>query len=388
MKTQPYAPPPGTYDLPFTWAFDASGFADGSNPTNSSIYLQGGYGDFKLRRVVGLNRILAADKTGQFQIQRASKGSYIQSDPVMAENSPELAISPEEPYIETGKIWFDLFGILKPAGQPLTAQLAFQGSRRMKGNPPPRPDYPNQPKSYTYIVPAILTQVASANAPVITKTLITDYDFELHNIILLQKASGGPALLFNETGNVMQITSVAGHSGTLTIVNPPANPGPGGPFLSNQPFLFSVVGSVATVTPATNAGGFISTVLADIITAFNTNVTMSTLGFASPLGTATLPDPQSVSWGAGGGFIGITSPICSLFVYDQNKYKTSNLPILDIFYNGGSGSPYQNGALVPPLFYPRNTILQIDFYSQITNASLLPTQVVAYLVGKKLYPCG
>jgi hypothetical protein len=60
---------------------------------------------------------------------------------------------------------------------------------------------------------------------------------------------------------------------------------------------------------------------------------------------------------------------------------------MDIFYNGGPGSPYENGAVVPPLMFRRNTLVEIDFYSEIIDPGALPTDVVVYLVGRKLYPC-
>ena len=90
----------------------------------------------------------------------------------------------------------------------------------------------------------------------------------------------------------------------------------------------------------------------------------------------------------GGGLSPITTtPVCSLSIFDQNQTAISNIPILDIFYNGAPGTPYENGAVVPPLMFRRNTILEIDFFSQITDSTLLPTTVVVYLIGRKLYPC-
>lgn len=105
-----------------------------------------------------------------------------------------------------------------------------------------------------------------------------------------------PALYFNESGTVMQITPLGNNSGTLALVNPAPNPGPGGPYLSNQPFLFVVIGHVATCTFASNAFGFISTVPGDIIAAFNGDPVMSMLGVAAAVGVATLPDAQINSW--------------------------------------------------------------------------------------------
>jgi hypothetical protein len=274
-NSQLYTPPPGFYDLPYTYAFDASELVNGNNYPNQQVYIQGGYGDFGVRRVVGLSRILAADGTGTFQLMRASQGVYQSSNPIQAPNSPELAVVPEEWYPETGQIGFDLFGISLPSN-PGTGQLAFQGVRRLPGTSP-LIGYKEDPKTFTYIVKATLTNVASANIPVITNTPIDNYDFLLYNIIIVVESGSSFALA---DGDV------------------------------------------------------------------------------------------------------------SLIVYDQFQVGISNMPILDIFYNGAPGSNYENGAVVPPLMYRRNTVLEIDFYSQITNSKLLPVTISVYLVGRKLYPCG
>ena len=52
MRT--YTPPRGAYDQPFTWVFDATALTDGRDALNQFVYIQGGWGDFILRRVVGV----------------------------------------------------------------------------------------------------------------------------------------------------------------------------------------------------------------------------------------------------------------------------------------------------------------------------------------------
>ena len=86
-----YEPPPGYYDLPFTWAYDASALTIGQNYPNQYIYMLGGYGDFICRRMVGLNRLLST-ATGQFQI-KDGQNNYLQSDPVYSVNvAPSASI--------------------------------------------------------------------------------------------------------------------------------------------------------------------------------------------------------------------------------------------------------------------------------------------------------
>lgn len=295
IETRPYTPPEGTFDLPYTYAYDASQLVNGNNYLNQFVYMQGGYGDFAVRRIVGQKRILAGDQTGRFQIMRASQGVYSSSAPIQAQNTPESAAVPEEWYPELGQIGFDLYGINLPA-PPNTAQLAFQGVRRQKGSNP-LIGYKEDPKTFTYITPVVnLTQVASQNARIITYTPIDNYDFLLYQVMLFSGTGVGPGLEFRP-----QIERPRG------IIQPRAAP--------------------------------------------------------------------------------ITSPLCSIQIFDQNQVAISNEPILDIYYNGAPGTPYENGAIVPPLMYRRNTQIEIDFYSQITNPGSLPTQVIAYLIGRKLYPC-
>lgn len=111
--SRPYSTPPGTYDLPFTWVYDATGLTDGLAYPNQYVYLQGGYGDFILRRVVGLSRILDPT-TGQYQI-RDNYNNYIEQVPLFGGSADDLGIAPELFYQELGAIKFDLGTILKPA---------------------------------------------------------------------------------------------------------------------------------------------------------------------------------------------------------------------------------------------------------------------------------
>jgi hypothetical protein len=375
MKTRPYTPPPGYYDLPYTYAFNASSLTNGNNYQNQQVYIQGGYGDFAVRRVVGLNRLLATNGTGQFQIMRASQGVYQSSNPVQAPNSPELAIAPEEWYPETGQIGFDLYGISLPS-QNLTAQLAFQGVRRLPGNVH-NPNYKNQPRSFTYQTTATLTQTAPS-APVTTYTPINNYDFELHQLIIM-KQSAASTTFATEAGTVVVTAKVAGPTGNLISVAF-VTLGP------SQPVTATVVGNAITVGLQTNSGGLSDGLTGDLVVALNAIPAVAALVlFTAPVNSAFQTfTPQFLT---GGGAEVITSPICALSVYDHNFVTLSNIPIMDIFYNGGPGSPYENGAVVPPLFYRKDSQLQIDFYSEVTNPALLPVQIVVYMVGKKLYPC-
>jgi len=377
-----YTPPPGFYDLPYTYAFDASTLVNGNSYPNQQVYIQGGYGDFAVRRVVGLNRILAGNGTGTFQLMRASQGVYQSSNPVQAPNAPELAIVPEEWYPETGQIGFDLFGIALPSNTA-TAQIAFQGSRRLPGTSP-LIGYKADPRTYTYIAEGNLTQVASQNARVVTYTPIDNYDFLLYQLMIFQEA---PASLEIDQSD-------SGYNITLVAVEP----GPAGNQISfevtgigtpNLPLVITVAGSAISVQPQTNGSGLPVALMSGLVAQLNANPAVAalvTITTTTPAGSPFLVSPAEFL--TGGGLSPITSPVCSIQVFDQNQVGISNIPILDIFYNGAPGTPYENGAVVPPLMFRRNTLVEIDFYSQITNPALLPLGIVVYLIGRKLYPCG
>jgi hypothetical protein len=117
-----YTPPEGTYDQPYFWIFDseAAGLVDGQDYPNLSVYIQGGYGDFVLRRVVGLDRVLnppSAPPPGRYRLREAN-GDYMESLPVFSGltvtpgvEGIDLAIMPERFYRETTSIRFALFNV-------------------------------------------------------------------------------------------------------------------------------------------------------------------------------------------------------------------------------------------------------------------------------------
>jgi hypothetical protein len=91
----------------------------------------------------------------------------------------------------------------------------------------------------------------------------------------------------------------------------------------------------------------------------------------------------------GGPPVSLPDPIpnIAIFLYDSVHNRCSNLPVLDIYYDGSPGSPYKNGALVPPLYYPKESIVRLDLYSLITDPTVLPMIVTIHLVGMWRFPC-
>jgi len=65
----------------------------------------------------------------------------------------------------------------------------------------------------------------------------------------------------------------------------------------------------------------------------------------------------------------------------------SSKPMLDIYCDGSPGGIYKDGAVVTPLYYQKDSQIQIDFYSQVEAQATLPVILDVYLIGKQYYPC-
>ena len=381
MKRKPklYTPPDGFYDLPFTWVYDASQLTNGVAYPNQYVYLQGGYGDFILRRVVGLSRILvnpAGAVPSTYQIQD-NGGSYIESDPVLAATADDLAIVPELRYQETGAIKFDLGEFFAGAGTQAnptsTAMVAFQGVRRMRGNPPRNPTYRATPKTFTWIMPpaAVLSPVGTM---VRISLALDNYDFELYDIILVWRAGGSFAYVAEVGGTLFSALNNAGV--TLNI------PTPGG----GQVYSSVVVGTTVTLNLATTPSQMTAWQLVQAVN--NDPNLINLLGAAIAPGTNSAV-PAYVPPALVGQFLsppayGGANGSANLVLYDSNKIAVSNLPVLDEFMDDNPNGAYKNGAVVTPLWYPKDSVVQMDVYSNLTAGSGF---LQVYLVGKKWFPC-
>jgi hypothetical protein len=395
-----YQTPPGTYDLPFSWIYDAAGLTTGLSYPNQQVYIQGGYGDFILRRIVGLSLLepnagnLAA--SGAYQIQDRS-GNYISNFPIAGGQADDLGICPEMRYPETGQIKFDL-GPVTVSTPSAIGQIAFQGARRMKGNYVQNPTYRARARTYTYVMPPAALGALGTYQTI--RQVVSNYDFELHQLIILVGGGGVTAAsrLFGDDESVIQITAVtpgaAGNS--IQIFMDIA-----GPFAANQPMSVSVVGNVITLNPQTDSSGHViynppgEGTNAQVLAAFAASAPASALvtaslysGLPTASGFGKIPNGGFLQGGTGGGggagFFALQNPISKLWIYDSNKVQISSAPMLDIFCDGGPGGVYQNGAIVPPLWYPQNSQIQIDVYS----ATSTPGQsILIYCVGKEFFPC-
>lgn len=366
MKVYPYQPPDGYYDQPFTWVFDGDDLTDGIDALNRFVYIQGGYGTFILRRIVGFDRVLqtwtntVALAGGKFRTYDRF-GTPMQSAPVYADGFPtgiasagpsELGIAPEEEYPETGKIAFDLYSVLK-ATEPNTAQIIFQGVRRMKGKPRV-PNYNFRPKTFMYQQVALVGLTGTPD--IIVRQPIQDYDFELYEVRLLQQVGGVVTIQGNGLATItfIAVLGVAGFTIQVLTTGAP-----------NLPLSVTVVPGVSIVVQsATDGAGNPTSSANELLALYNATaaaVAMATLvveGGAFPFGDQVLPLLVS-----GAAYQPLTTPIAKLWIRDADRVAIASKPVLDLYMDGTPGSPYQVGAIVPPLLYPKDHLLQIDVQS-------------------------
>lgn len=376
MKSRLYTPPQGTYDLPFTWCYDASGLTNGLAYPNQYVYLKGGYGDFIMRRILGLSRVLNPS-TGQYLV-RDNSSNPLQQFPIYGASADDIGIAPELRYQETGAIKFDL-GIIDLPAIPTTGQVCFQGVRRMQGSRAKNPSYQAKAKTFTYILTAPVNPPVGSFVTV--RQTVNNYDFELYNIILLYSSGavtpGAPFIYGGENG-VLYFQNLGSTPITLNIL---FGSGP----------LISVVGNTITITDGAEGGATVT----NFLTAWNASpaaalVSLTNHNIAFPNTTAFYNPPNTINQvlaaasHAASGVAALTTPISSLWLYDSNKIQVSSAPMVDIYMDGGPNGVYKNGAIVTPLWYPQNSQIQIDVYSQLAASSATLT---IYLVGRQWLPC-
>ncbi len=79
--------------------------------------------------------------------------------------------------------------------------------------------------------------------------------------------------------------------------------------------------------------------------------------------------------------------VCEIQMYDAVKNKLSNLPVLDVFYNGAPRSEYEMGAFVPTLEFPIKTLIRCEIWSLVVDPTALPIQAKLHWTGVNRIPC-
>lgn len=189
----------------------------------------------------------------------------------------------------------------------------------------------------------------------------------------------------------LTFTAVAPGPSLVTVtINGPSLIGP-----PNAPLSITVSGNAIVIQWATDGAGHAiqtlptnsGTALAALYAATPAALALATLSITNPTGL--IADTGGYAnrlsgGGTGSGFFALQNPVSKLWIYDSNKVQISSAPMLDIFCDGGPLGVYQNGAIVPPLWYPQNSQIQIDVYSATTTPG---QSLQIYCVGKEFFPC-
>jgi hypothetical protein len=393
--SRPYAPPAGYSDYPFTYIYDPLNpngtqvpLVNGNNYPNQFIAIDSGYGDFILRRVMGLDTILSNTASGQYRIRRMND-AYIESLPIcvgtggagtLASNSAQIAILPELFYKELSQIRFDLYDI-EMALQG--SQLGFQGIRRLPSVGGSGFKY--RPKSYTYVTNSALFG-GIPNFPNQTTSVIqavSNYDFDLYQIFLFfQDLLYLPLSEGVNGGLVVQPAlpeMVSPDSLVFTVLTPVGD---------NLPLTVTVSGSTVTVSPATNGAGAIISTAAQVAAAVNATPAASVLVVVTAITDAASTLTPTGTGNVLGPFLSADDSFATCLLFDQNSVQCSNVAMLDLFMN--AGSYYRNGAIVPPLWYQQNSRIRMDVTPAMFKIKLVGSQplwLTINYVGRQRIPC-
>jgi hypothetical protein len=403
-RTRPYAPPPGYYDMPYTWIYDGSGLTPEQNYFNQQVPIYAGYGDFILRRIIGMDRVLfdaPYPLNGRFQVRR-SNGAYIQSVPqnvgsggpgILSQNSADQAILRELLYKENSQIAFDLYSA-NPATDfggvsNFSAQIGFQGVRRLPGVSPLQTTISYRPKPYTYVSNFTLQpSTAALSLAQINVTPVSNYDFELWEIRIVYTEQAH-ALMTGEGAGLITFVAVplgtAGNGIQVVLVAPPTSALTPGGFVANVPFSITVSGTVITVQGASDPNGFGVTTANAIAAAINLMPAAAALVNAvctSPIGPEDSYIAGTYTLLGGGSQLNPTQSAALLQLFDQNSVACSYSPMCDLFMNSLSG--YGNGAVVPPLFYQANSRIQLNSVSLIGD---IAANMTVHFIGRQRIPC-
>ncbi len=388
-----YTPPTGYIDQPFFWCFDTDTITDATSPQNIAINLPGGF-DFLLRRVTGMDSVLNPT-TGQFMFRMGNKvRNYANSPLDICQFLTDFMLGCECTYPETGAISFDLFNTLKASLSTLDGdidygQIAFQGVRRRKGTDSTLPGRKFRRVPQTLKFPINLNWSHFSTQPTRKFSFVIDnFDYEMHGMYwtvdapgVIQFVAEPPVSSFTFAQTSLQSTA------SLVVVNS----------APNQLLSVGVVGTVVTVTIATNGGGAETSTYADVKAAFDavpaavalfttTIVGDSTTiaGWPDDTYTATATLAQTLPQ-----MIATAGAVAKMVLFDYAGNGLMPVPMRIGYLNEplpyGSVADYKSGALQPVLVYPKDSGIAVELTSMIPNAMGLTLNM--HLIGMQRIPC-
>jgi hypothetical protein len=191
---EPYQAPPGYFDQPFIYTFDADNLVgggvipNGQDVRNAGITTYSG-ADFILRRVAGIDRVCT-----QFQLRDVlARLLFDANSGVQSAGFYDFPLNPEFLYPAAAGITFDLLNVQKAVNTSgnFLSQIAFQGVRRFRGYRRP-PSYPYWEDPFDYLSDVTINWTDTQPRTYVKN--IYDFDFELLTIsaIIINPPGGGP----------------------------------------------------------------------------------------------------------------------------------------------------------------------------------------------------
>ncbi len=183
---EPYQAPPGYFDQPFLYVFDADALQNGQDRRTQLTTFTGS--DFLLRRIAGIDRCSTT-----FQV-RDVLSRLIFNDPANTAFR-DFVMVPELLYQGGDGILFDFGNVNKTVNSSgaLLSQVIFQGVRRFKGYRRP-PSYPYWEDEFKYEVDIAIDPSWAVGDQRTFGVNVYDYDFELLEILecIINPVGGGP----------------------------------------------------------------------------------------------------------------------------------------------------------------------------------------------------
>lgn len=402
-----YSPPSGFVDEYYMYVYNSDNLVNGTNALNQAVQILGGY-DFVLRRVVGLDSVLAAAPNGKYRI-RDMAAANMSSSPLSVGGSAEFQVIPEQFYSATSQIAFDLYDVLSRnypavggggafaavsatfcggssitwtavapglAGNGITVQLIAFGAS-------PVPVVNVVGTAITVTVPSSdATGISSVTLQAIINALNADVGA---SALITTTGDGSPSTCFPQLGEITPTYTTAGGGGSPLI--PYGQIGFGGvrrrrgsvpkPTYKYKLLPYQVQITIAVTWEAYTA--FTGTAITAVAPPRSFYVPIENYDFE----LYSIQITDTAGYGASS---------AKLSIYNGARNTLSNLPVVASYltdavpWGRASADRYNIGAIVPPLLYLNETNIQIDVYSLLPTGNVPQTLTILFN-GMQRIPC-
>jgi hypothetical protein len=407
----PYIVPPGMGDSFYIYVVNGEDIPIANGNSYSLLGVTVEDADFIWRAWSGAALLLADG--GTVQVYDGARNAFFQL-PIIGGGGmfpPALAILPEKRFRNNTALRFDLVDVELNVNTNGTAsvyadQMAWYGVKRNPGGimDPGPSQYKYYEKPFSYPFSLSIDNYGPSGAgglpipglavPAHYTQLVTDFDFELRRIGVSVAGEGTFAhISLVELGEIFVLDAVAvtagvaGNNIEIVIISPGT---------TSTPLSVAVVGTVITVTMATDGLGNSISDSSDIVDAINADPPAAALVTATgTLSPAPIPDSVSgfLTGGTGGAGTSAYASTFKILLYDATWRQRTSIPILSelLCHNPSTGPPKSsmpnNAWPSPPLLYPVNSVIRFDIFSLIPTGDALPVSVQLTFEGVRRINC-